>query len=122
MGEGEDRRAFAAVFFLEASMPKPPVAESSKRPKQRTFALHWGSGIIEEEAIAEDQYHRSSIQLLKFTEGPIAGQREIRFCYYDPRGRFQRSPLVVDEEIIAALAKALRTTPRLRTMLKKLVT
>jgi hypothetical protein len=102
-------------------MPKAAAAKSSKPTKQRAFALHWGSGVIEEEAIAEDQYHRSSIQLLKFTEGPITGQREIRFCYYDPRGRFQRSPLVVDEEIIAALAKALRTTPRLRGMLKKLV-
>ncbi len=79
------------------------------------------SGVIEEEAIAVDQYHRTSIQLLKFTEGPITGQREVRFCYYDPRGRFQRSPLVVDEEIIAALAKALKTTPRLHGMLKKLV-
>src|ERR1700722_13257920 len=103
-------------------MPLRAAAKSSsltKPAKQRTFALHWGSGVVEEEAIAEDQYHRSSIQLLKFTEGPIAGQREIRFCYYDPRGRFQRSPLVVDEEIIVALAKSLKTTPRLRAMLKK---
>jgi len=104
-------------------MPIPTRAKVSAnaQPKPRTFALHWGSGVIEEEAIAEDQYHRSAIQLLKFTEGPIAGQREIRFCYYDPRGRFQRSPLVVDEDIIMALAKALKTTPRLRAMLKKLV-
>jgi hypothetical protein len=105
-------------------MPKRQLSKAAKAAqpvKQRTFALHWGSGVIEEEAIAEDQYHRSSIQLLKFTEGPIAGQREIRFCYYDPGGRFQRSPLVVDEEIIATLAKALKTTPRLREMLKKLV-
>ena len=102
-------------------MPKRSSLKAAPPLKQRTFALHWGSGVIEEEAIAEDQYHRSSIQLLKFTEGPIAGQRGIRFCYYDPRGRFQRSPLVVDEEIIAALAKALKTTPRLRGMLKKLV-
>ena len=105
-------------------MPKRQLSKAAKAAqpvKQRTFALHWGSGVIEEEAIAEDQYHRSSIQLLRFTEGPIAGQREIRFCYYDPRGRFQRSPLVVDEEIIATLAKALKTMPRLREMLKKLV-
>jgi hypothetical protein len=101
-------------------MPKRSAKEA-KPLKQRTFALHWGSGVIEEEAVAEDQYHRSSIQLLKFTEGPIAGQREVRFCYFDTRGRFQRSPLVVDEEIIANLAKALKTTPRLRGMLKKLV-
>ena len=98
-----------------------PKRAASKPPKQRTFTLHWGSGIIEEEALAEDQYHRSAIQLLKFTEGPIAGSYEVRFCYYDTRGRFQRSPLIVDEEIIANLAKALNDTPRLRAMLKKLV-
>jgi hypothetical protein len=105
-------------------MPKRAPAKSAspaKDTKQRTFALHWGSGVIEEEAIAVDQYHRTSIQLLKFTEGPIAGQREVRFCYYDPRGRFQRSPLVIDEEIIEVLAKALKTTPRLHGMLKKLI-
>ena len=101
-------------------MPKR-AATSAEQPKQRTFALHWGSGVIEEEAIAEDKYHRSSIQLLKFLDGPAAGSYEVRFCYYNPDGRFQRSPLVVDEEIIAALAQSLRTTPRLRGMLKKLV-
>jgi hypothetical protein len=106
---------------LEEKMPKRSPSKAAIPAKQRTFALHWGSGVIEEEAIAEDQYHRSSIQLLKFTEGPIAGDREVRFCYYDTRGRFQRSPLVVDEDMIADLAKALRTTPRLRGMLKKLV-
>jgi len=106
---------------LEEKMPKRSPSKAAIPAKQRTFALHWGSGVIEEEAIAEGQYHRSSIQLLKFTEGPIAGSYEVRFCYYDPRGRFQRSPLVVDEDIIANLAKALKTTPRLRGMLKKLV-
>jgi len=103
------------------SLSSGKAAKYATPVKQRTFALHWGSGVIEEEAIAEDQYHRTSIQLLKFTEGPIAGQREVRFCYYHPRGRFQRSPLVVDEEIIAALSKALKAKPRLRGMLKKLI-
>jgi hypothetical protein len=94
-------------------------AAASNKP--RTFSLHWGSGVIAEEAIAVDQYHRSSIQLLKFEEGPIAGSYEIRFCYYDSRGRFQRSPLVVDDDAIAMLAKSLKSTPRLRKMLKRLV-
>jgi hypothetical protein len=112
----------AAVFFLEENMPRRVASKApAESAKQRTFALHWGSGFIEEEAIAVDQYHRTAIQLLKFTEGPAAGSYEIRFCYYDPRGRFQRSPLVVDEENLAELARALKTTPRLRGMLKKLV-
>lgn len=89
--------------------------------KPRTFSLHWGSGIVAEEAIAVDQYHRSAIQLLKFEEGPLAGSYEIRFCYYDTRGRFQRSPLVVDDDAISGIAKSLKSTPRLRKMLARLV-
>jgi hypothetical protein len=96
---------------------KTPASES----KLRTFSLHWGSGVIEEEASAVDQYHRSAIQLLRFTEGASAGTREIRFCYYDPQGRFQRSPLIVDEDGLKALARALRSTPTLRRMLRRLV-
>jgi hypothetical protein len=110
-----------AVFFLEENMPRRASTSTAEAPQLRTFALHWGSGVIEEEAIAEDKYHRSSIQLLKFLEGPAAGGYEIRFCYYNPDGRFQRSPLIVDDGIIAALAKSLKTTPRLHAMLKKLV-
>jgi hypothetical protein len=113
--------AKTAVFFLEENMPKRATKSPTEAPQLRSFALHWGFGVIEEEAVAEDKYHRSSIQLLKFLEGPAAGSYEIRFCYYNPDGRFQRSPLVVDEEIIGALAKSLKTTPRLRAMLKKLV-
>ena len=67
-------------------MPKraPSKSASSAQPaKQRTFSLHWGSGVIEEEAIAEDQYHRTSIQLLKFTEGPIAGDEVYIFENHD---------------------------------------
>ncbi len=88
--------------------------------KPRTFSLHWGAGTIAEEAVALDKYHRSVIQLLKFEQGAAAGTYEIRFCYYDTDGRFQRSPLIVDEENLAGLAEALKSTPRLRRMLKRL--
>ena len=53
----------------------------SKTPKIKTFNLHWGSGIVEEEAVIETQYHKPSIQLLKFTEGEAKGRYEVRFCY-----------------------------------------
>jgi hypothetical protein len=33
----------------------------------KTFSLHWGSGVVEEEAQIETPYHRPTIQLLKFT-------------------------------------------------------
>ena len=97
----------------------------AKRPRTlrapKTFSLHWGSGIIEEEVQIATPYHRPTIQLLEFTAGPAAGRRAIRFCYYDARGRFQRSPLIVDEQDVENLAKALRRSSTLRAMLGALV-
>ena len=66
----------------------------------------FGRGIIEEEVRVSSTYHQPSIQLLKFTEGPAAGTREIRFCYYNHNGRFQRSPLIIDERDIPNLRRA----------------
>lgn len=90
-------------------------------PAAKTFSLHWGSGIIEEEAQVVTPYHRPTIQLLKFTEGEAAGTYEIRFCHYDHHGRFQRSPLIIDAKDIPALQQALGETPKLRSLLAKLV-
>lgn len=92
---------------------------SARQPK--TFSLHWGKGIIEEEAQIETPYHRPTIQLLKFLHGEAAGTYEIRFCHYDHHGRFQRSPLIIDEKDLPALRKALRSTPKLRKLLAKLI-
>ena len=86
----------------------------------RTFSLHWGSGVIEEEVQIVTAYHRPTIQLLKFTGGEAAGAREIRFCHYDHHGRFQRSPLIIDEGDLGALSRALKAAPKLRRMLAKL--
>ena len=95
----------------------------AKAPKTqaRTFSLHWGSGIIEEEVQIATPYHRPTIQLLKFTEGEAAGTYEIRFCHYDHHGRFQRSPLIIDEKDIPALRAALKGAPTLRRLLAALV-
>jgi len=87
----------------------------------KTFSLHWGSGLIEEEAQIATAYHRPTIQLLKFTAGEAAGTYEIRFCHYDHHGRFQRSPLIIDEKDVPALKKALAATPKLRRLLARLV-
>ena len=65
----------------------------------KTFSLHWGSGVVEEEAQITTRYHRPTIQLLKFTEGKAKGAYEIRFCTYDHSGRFQRVPLIVDSGV-----------------------
>ncbi len=92
-----------------------------RRAEARTFSLHWGSGIIEEEVQIATPYHLPTVQLLKFTEGEAAGTYEIRFCHYDHRGRFQRSPLILDAADIPALRKALKAAPTLRRLLAGLV-
>ena len=51
--------------------------------KVKTFSLHWGSGIVEEEAQIGTEYHVPTIQLLKFTDGEAKGTYEIRFCHYN---------------------------------------
>jgi hypothetical protein len=99
----------------KAKSPAPKAAEP------RTFSLHWGNGIIEEEVRIDSTYHHPTIQLLKFTDGSAKGTREIRFCHYNHRGQFQRSPLIIDEKDIPELRKALTATPTLKKLLKKLV-
>jgi hypothetical protein len=96
------------------------MAKKKAKPA-RSFSLHWGKGIVEEEVQIAAEYHCPTIQLLKFTEGQAAGTREIRFCYYDHHGRFQRSPLIIDEKDVPALRKALDEAPRLRKLLTQLV-
>jgi hypothetical protein len=93
---------------------------SAKPEKPKTFSLHWGTGVIAEEAQISTEHHRPTIQLLEFTAGAAKGTREIRFCFYDHRGRFQRAPLIIDEGDIPALRDALAATPRLKRLLAKL--
>lgn len=102
-------------------MTKAKAATAKPAPKVKTFNLHWGSGIVEEEAVIETPYHKPSIQLLKFTDGEAKGQYEIRFCFYDHRGRFQRSPMILDERYLAEMRDALAHTPKLSRLLAKLV-
>ena len=89
-------------------------------PTPKTFAFHWGSGIVEEEVQIACQHHRPTIQLLKFTEGAAKGSYEIRFCHYDHHGRFQRAPLIIDEHDLLPLRRALEGAPRLKRLLGKL--
>ena len=97
-----------------------PKSRSSSRPT-KTFSLHWGSGVIEEEVQIATAYHQPTIQLLKFTDGKAKGTYEIRFCTYNHAGRFQRMPLIVDERDLAPLRTALKSAPKLRKLLKQLL-
>ena len=87
------------------------------RSVPRPFALHWGRGQIVEEATFLGQYHEPSLQLLEYEDGSLS----IRFCYYDHRGRFQRSPVILGTKEITGLRRALRKTPRLRALLRRLI-
>jgi hypothetical protein len=95
------------------------MAESRALP--RPFTMHWGSGLITEEASFAGQYKEARIQLMEYTDGEAAGGWSIRFCYYSPDGRFQRGPLMVDEKDIAGLHESLANAPKLRAILKRLV-
>jgi hypothetical protein len=126
------RDSFGTLLAAHSSQPSPnagkrnlamhrasrTIKRSSSGPK--SFSLHWGSGVIAEEVRVDRPYHCPAIQLLEFREGPAAPALQIRFCYYDHQGRFQRSPLIVDESDLDALASALKAAPRLRAMLRRL--
>jgi len=93
----------------------------TKRKLPRPFEMHWGSGEIVEEASCEGEWHEPTIQLMAYTEGEAAGSYSIRFCTYNHRGGFQRSPLMVSQEDLEGLRKALKETPKLREILRQLV-
>ncbi|MGH7090994.1 MAG: hypothetical protein ACREFQ_19010 [Stellaceae bacterium] len=92
----------------------------AKPAAEKSFAFHWGSGVVAEEVQVDSEHHRPTIQLLKFTAGAAKGSTALRFCHYDHHGRFQRSPLIIGEADLPALAKALAGAPELRRILKKL--
>lgn len=96
-------------------------AQSAAATPKKTFSLHWGSGVVEEEATIGTPHHRPCIQLLQFTDGEAAGQQEIRFCFYDHRGRFQRAPMIIDEAYLEEMRAALERAPKLKALLKRMV-
>ena len=93
------------------------MAKQTGRSVPRPFALHWGSGHITEEATYAGQHHEPSLQLLEFDDGSLS----VRFCYYDHAGRFQRSPLIVSKDEVAGFKKGLAGAPRLRALLREMV-
>ena len=88
---------------------------------KKSFSYHWGSGIVAEEAQIETPHHLPTIQLLEFTEGPAAGEKSIRFCQYNLKGRFIRSPLLISADDLGEMRKALDQNPELKDLLRLLV-
>src|SRR5438445_12125910 len=91
--------------------------KSKSRGLPRPFAMPWGRGEIVEEVTAVGEWHEPSIQLLRYEDG----SESIRFCHYDHRGRFQRSPLMVNRALLTQLGRALASSPRLRAHLGRLL-
>ena len=89
--------------------------------KERRFNFHWGSGVVAEEARFEGEWHNPAIQLLRYDEGDMAGMTAVRFCFFNDKGRFQRSPLIVNNKEIGEMRDALKETPELLGLLKRLV-
>jgi hypothetical protein len=97
------------------------AAAKRGREVPRPFAFHWGGGEIIEEASFRGEYTEPAIQLLEY-EGQ-AGSYGVRFCYYSLDGRFQRSPMMIDSDTnLEGLRAALKKTPKLRALLKRMVT
>jgi hypothetical protein len=100
---------------------RPAAPAKKDRPIPRPFAFHWGSGNIIEEASFTGKYTEPAIQLLEYEDHP--GSYGVRFCYYSLDGRFQRSPMMLDSmDSLDGLRAALKSTPKLRALLKRLVT
>ncbi len=94
------------------------MAKRTARSVPRPFALHWGSGHIVEEATYAGQHHEPSLQLLEFDDGSLS----VRFCYYDHAGSASAdSPLIVGNDKVAGLRRALAGAPRLRALLREMV-
>jgi hypothetical protein len=91
------------------------------RQLPRPFRYEWGSGQVVEEVSAPNPHYEPVIQLLVCEGGEHDGEEQLRFCFYSPRGAFQRHPLVIDERDIDELNAALERAPRIRALLERLV-
>ena len=94
---------------------------ATARKVPRPFTMHWGGGVIAEEATYTGEWNEPAIQLMDYTEGEAEGSWTIRFCGFTHKGQFQRSPLMLNDEGIEAMREALAKTPRLHAILKRLV-
>jgi len=85
------------------------------RKVPRAFKMPFGSGMIVEEASITSKYHEPTIQLLKFDNG----DKVIRFCSYN-KGRFSRSPLMIDEKDLRKLGNMIRKEKEIQKFISRL--
>lgn len=82
----------------------------------RPFKMPWGKGMVTEEIQVYHQHYTPTIQFLEFERG----EKALRFCVYHGRA-FSRVPLIVNEETIVHISREVAKSPKIMTMLKKLV-
>ncbi len=84
-----------------------------KRTIPRKFELHFGKGMITEEAGIACKYHDPTIQLLEFD----SGEKALRFCVYHGN-RFSRVPLLVDIKDMDQLTNAIHNSKQIKKFIK----
>lgn len=95
-----------------------PILQFTVMPRElpRKFEFHWGKGMVTEEASVRTPHHEPTIQLLVHE----SGEKALRFCGYEGP-RMGRYPLVVGEEFLESLGKAVKRNAELHRLLKRLV-
>ena len=85
------------------------------RKVPRPFKMPWSKGMVVEEVSITSKYHEPTIQILKFENGDKA----IRFCSYN-KGRFNRSPLIIDEKDLRRLRSEIVKGKEIRKLISQL--
>jgi hypothetical protein len=91
--------------------------KSKNAPPPRRFKMPWGEGKIIEEASIVSEYHKPTIQLMKFDDGSYT----IRFVAYNHKGMFLRSPLMVAAKDLKRLGAETQKMQKLKKLLEGLV-
>ena len=87
------------------------------RDLPRPVTMPWGKGRVVDEVSITTEYHEPTIQLIEWDDGGTS----IRFCQYWLDGRFQRQPMMIGTDNITAMRAAIKKSPKLASLLKKLV-
>jgi hypothetical protein len=95
----------------------PELRCAMARVLPRPFTMPWGSGTVVEEVSGTTEWHEPVIQLLRYEDGSEA----VRFCSYNHRGGFQRSPLIVSAADLSTFRDAIADSPRLLELLRSML-
>ena len=116
----------AAGVVRKTKLPPPwavTVYELTERGRELDSVLRslaaWGAGTLGPPE-AGDCWSMYAVHVRFRPEAAVDGTYEIRFCYYDRHGRFQRSPMILDAKDVRRMSEALKTAPKLKRLLSAL--